>query len=150
GLRALCLPVRPGEQPRAAARADRSHLGRVRRQLPAGVQSHRRDRRRRHARQSDDVIDRLVVFGGTGDLTGRYLLPGLAALLAQGHISDRFEFVGASREDWNDERYRAWTAGWLRREAAGVEAGASAALVRASRYRRLDLSDPANVAACLA
>jgi hypothetical protein len=29
------------------------------------------------------VIERLVVFGGTGDLMGRYLLPGLAALQAE-------------------------------------------------------------------
>jgi glucose-6-phosphate 1-dehydrogenase len=46
------------------------------------------------------MIDRLVIFGGTGDLTGRYLLPGLAALRAGGHLSERFEVVAASREDW--------------------------------------------------
>jgi glucose-6-phosphate 1-dehydrogenase len=34
------------------------------------------------------VINRLVIFGGTGDLTGRYLLPGLAALQARGHLSE--------------------------------------------------------------
>jgi glucose-6-phosphate 1-dehydrogenase len=52
------------------------------------------------------LIDRLVIFGGTGDLTGRYLLPGLAALRAGGHLSDGFELVGASREDWDDEQFR--------------------------------------------
>jgi glucose-6-phosphate 1-dehydrogenase len=96
------------------------------------------------------VIDRLVIFGGTGDLTGRYLLPGLAALLAGGHLSERFELVGASREAWDDEQFRSWAAGWLEREAAGVDAGAATTLLRASRYRRLDLADPAGVAACLA
>jgi glucose-6-phosphate 1-dehydrogenase len=98
---------------------------------------------------SPDVIDRLVIFGGTGDLTGRYLLPGLAALLAGGHLSERFELVGAGQEDWDDDRFRSWAAGWLGREGARVDAGAAAALVRSSRYARLDLADPAGVAACV-
>jgi glucose-6-phosphate 1-dehydrogenase len=96
------------------------------------------------------VIDRLVIFGGTGDLTGRYLFPGLAALLARGHLSEGFELVGASREDWDDEQFRSWAAGWLEREAGNVDAGAKATLLGSSRYRRLDLADPASVAACLA
>jgi glucose-6-phosphate 1-dehydrogenase len=96
------------------------------------------------------VIDRLVIFGGTGDLTGRYLLPALAALSSLGHLPRRFELVGASRQDWDDEQFRGWAADWLKREAAGVDADARTGLVRSSRYRRLDLADPASVAACLA
>jgi glucose-6-phosphate 1-dehydrogenase len=96
------------------------------------------------------VIERLVIFGGTGDLTGRYLLPGLAALMARGELPEGFELVAASREDWDDERFRSWAAGWLEREATGVDAEATMALVRATRYQRLDLADPATVTACLA
>jgi glucose-6-phosphate 1-dehydrogenase len=96
------------------------------------------------------VIERLVVFGGTGDLMGRYLLPGLAALRARGHLPERFEVVGAAREDWDDEHFRNWAADWLRREAGGVDAAATAALVRATRYEGLDLADPASVTACIA
>jgi glucose-6-phosphate 1-dehydrogenase len=96
------------------------------------------------------VIDRLAIFGGTGDLTGRYLLPALAALRTRGHLSERFELVGASREDWDDERFRSWAADWLEREAASVDADAATGLVRSSRYQRLDLGDPASVSACLA
>jgi len=95
------------------------------------------------------VIDRLVIFGGTGDLTGRYLLPALAALATRGHLSERFELVCASREDWNDEQLRSWAAGWLEREAARVDAGARTTLVNRSRYQRLDLADSAGVTACL-
>jgi glucose-6-phosphate 1-dehydrogenase len=90
------------------------------------------------------MIDRLVVFGGTGDLTGRYLLPGLAALQARGHLPERFEFVGAAREDWDDERFRDWAAGWLERQGATTTPAGSL------RYQRIDLADPATVAACLA
>ena len=97
-----------------------------------------------------DVIDRLVIFGGTGDLTGRYLLPGLATLWARGHLSDGFELVGGSRRDWDDEKFRSWAADWLRREAAGVDADVTTALVRSLRYARVDVGDPASVAACVA
>ncbi|HEY1274023.1 MAG TPA: glucose-6-phosphate dehydrogenase [Thermoleophilaceae bacterium] len=96
------------------------------------------------------MIERLVVFGGTGDLTGRYLLPGLAALGARGHLPERFELVGASREDWGDDRFRDWAADWLDRQATGVDEAARAALLRSSRYERLDLDDPDRVAACIA
>jgi glucose-6-phosphate 1-dehydrogenase len=95
------------------------------------------------------VIQRLVVFGGTGDLMGRYLLPGLAALLARGHLPDAFELVGTGRHDWDDAQFRDWASGWLERRTAGVDAAASGALLRASRYRRLDLDDPAGVATCV-
>jgi glucose-6-phosphate 1-dehydrogenase len=96
------------------------------------------------------VIERLVILGGTGDLTGRYLLPGLAALLARGHLSERFELVAASREDLDDEQFRRWASGWLQREATSVDRGAATTLVSSSRYQRLDLADPASVRACLA
>ena len=96
------------------------------------------------------MIDRLVIFGGTGDLTGRYLLPGLAALLAREYLSEKFELVAASRDDWDDEQFRGWGAGWLQREAAAVDTGAGTRLLRSSRYQRLDLADPASVAACVA
>jgi glucose-6-phosphate 1-dehydrogenase len=97
-----------------------------------------------------EVIDRLVIFGGTGDLTGRYLLPALAALRARGHLPEGFELVGASREDWSDEQFRSWAAGWLARAAPDLGADAATTVVGSSRYRRLDLADPASVSACLA
>ena len=100
--------------------------------------------------RAPDVIDRLVIFGGTGDLTGRYLLPALAALRASGHLSQEFELVAASRENWDDEQFRNWAAGWIHREAGSVDADATTTLVRSSRYQQLDLADPASVAACVA
>jgi glucose-6-phosphate 1-dehydrogenase len=96
------------------------------------------------------VIDRLVIFGGTGDLSGRFLLPALAALLERGHLSERFELVAASREEWGDDQFRNWATEWLRREASNVDSATVARLVSSSRYRRLDLGDQANVAACIA
>jgi glucose-6-phosphate 1-dehydrogenase len=93
------------------------------------------------------MIERLVIFGGTGDLTGRYLFPGLAALQAGGYLPERFEVVGASREDFDDERYRAWAAAWMDRQ--GVDPAQASRLLQAARYERLDLADPSRVGACV-
>jgi glucose-6-phosphate 1-dehydrogenase len=95
------------------------------------------------------MIDRLVIFGGTGDLTGRYLLPGLAALQDRGQLPAGFELVGASREDWDDERYREWAAGWLARRAPSIGVGAATAVARSAHYQRLDLADPEGLASWL-
>ena len=96
------------------------------------------------------MIERLAIFGATGDLTGRYLLPGLAALRAGGYLGDGFRLIAAGREDWTGDRFREHAAGWLKRAAGGVPAAARSDVVAASRYHRLDLADTASVAGCVA
>src|SRR5262245_1012204 len=81
---------------------------------------------------------------------GRYLLPGLAALREGGHLPERFELVGAARDDWSDERFRQWAADWLEHEASGIDRGARSAVVQSSRYQRIELADSASVTECLA
>jgi len=95
------------------------------------------------------MIRRLVIFGATGDLTARYLLPGLAALRAAGDLGDEFELIATAREDWDDQRFRDWAASQLGRHAEAVPAAERAAVVAESRYRRADIGDPASVAAVI-
>jgi glucose-6-phosphate 1-dehydrogenase len=95
------------------------------------------------------LIERLTILGATGDLTGRYLLPGLAALRAGGYLGDRFELIAAAREDWGDARYREHAARWLDDEAGGAPPTARRFIVDATHYRQLDLADPASVRACI-
>ncbi|MQY40436.1 Glucose-6-phosphate 1-dehydrogenase [Streptomyces sp. RB17] len=87
-------------------------------------------------------IGRLVVFGGTGDLTGRYLVPALAALYAEGHIDDRFRLMGASREDWDGEQYREWATAQLEHHGGGLPADAGRAVTVSADYRKADVTDP--------
>ncbi|MFH5823425.1 glucose-6-phosphate dehydrogenase [Georgenia sp. AZ-5] len=47
----------------------------------------------------------LLVLGGSGDLAGRLLLPGLGRLLASGG-APHLRLVGAGADDWDDERWR--------------------------------------------
>jgi len=96
------------------------------------------------------MIRRLVIFGATGDLTARYLLPALAALRAAGGLSDDFELVATARDEWDCDEFRQWAAQGLDRHAGDLPAGDRAAVVSAARYLRADLADPASVAAVIA
>ena len=48
----------------------------------------------------------IVVFGATGDLARRKLLPGLFHLAAAGLMPDRYQIIGSSRRDMSDEQFR--------------------------------------------
>jgi glucose-6-phosphate 1-dehydrogenase len=73
----------------------------------------------------DQVI---VLFGATGDLANRKLLPGMFHLAQVGLMPERFRIVGAARKPLSDEEFRA-----LAREsvaASSREAGDPKALER--------------------
>lgn len=45
----------------------------------------------------------MAIFGVTGDLTKRLLLPSLYNLISVGALADDFRFLGIGRRDWNDD-----------------------------------------------
>src|SRR5437660_1022282 len=49
----------------------------------------------------------LVIFGATGDLAHRKLLPALYNLAHEGALPERFELAGIARSEMSDEEYRA-------------------------------------------
>src|ERR1700757_127241 len=48
----------------------------------------------------------LVIFGATGDLAHRKLLPALYNLAHEGALPERFELVGISRSEMSHDEYR--------------------------------------------
>jgi len=48
----------------------------------------------------------IVLFGATGDLARRKLLPGLFHLAAAGLMPDRYQIIGSSRRSLTDEQFR--------------------------------------------
>ncbi len=48
----------------------------------------------------------LVVFGASGDLATRKLLPALAGLASQGALPENFNVVGVARTTWTDDEFR--------------------------------------------
>lgn len=49
----------------------------------------------------------IVIFGATGDLTARKLLPALFNLMVEGALPERFSVVGYARRPWSDDEFRA-------------------------------------------
>jgi glucose-6-phosphate 1-dehydrogenase len=87
------------------------------------------------------VITRLVLFGASGDLAGRYVLPALGLLHARGLLPAGFEIVGAATRDWDDEGFRRFASEHLEGDASSV--------LSALRYRRADATDEASVSEVL-
>ena len=48
----------------------------------------------------------LVIFGASGDLTSRKILPALASLADRGRLSEDFTVIGVARTEWSDEDFR--------------------------------------------
>lgn len=48
----------------------------------------------------------LVIFGATGDLTGRKLLPSLYVMHREGVLPPEFSLVGFARRTWDDSTFR--------------------------------------------
>ena len=49
----------------------------------------------------------IVIFGATGDLTRRELLPSLFELFRKTLLPERFAIIGVAREDWSTDHFRA-------------------------------------------
>ena len=82
----------------------------------------------------------LIIFGATGDLAARKLIPALFTLFRQNFLAETFCIVGVGRRDWDDDHLRGVMA-----EALGPEATADEAWSTFSErlfYQKTDLSDP--------
>ena len=93
------------------------------------------------------MIRKLAILGAIGDLTARYLLPGLAALRAAGELGNDFQLIGVGRDKWADETFKNWAAAQLDRHANELPAAAKQAVVATSRYHQADVTDPSSMAA---
>jgi len=55
-----------------------------------------------------------VIFGGTGDLARRKLIPSLYRLITENDVAHRCVLLGVATGDLDDDAYRAWTRDALR------------------------------------
>jgi glucose-6-phosphate 1-dehydrogenase len=92
----------------------------------------------------------MLLFGATGDLAGRFLLPALARLQASGHIPEDFRVVGAAREGWDDVTFQRHAARQLEEHASDFSAALRRSFVGCLRYRPVDVADPDSVASVVA
>ena len=81
----------------------------------------------------------LMIFGVTGDLAARKLIPALFKLFHQGFLAESFCIVGIGRRDWDHEKLRGVMAEALGGETAGTEDWERFAA--RLFYQKTDLSD---------
>jgi glucose-6-phosphate 1-dehydrogenase len=62
-----------------------------------------------------------VIFGATGDLTKRKLIPALYHLMQDADVARRCVVLGTARSDWSDERFRDEARDALREEGYAEE-----------------------------
>lgn len=53
------------------------------------------------------VTTSIVIFGASGDLTRRKLIPGLFNLMVKGRLPEACQIVGSARSDWSSAEFRA-------------------------------------------
>ncbi|MEO5834427.1 MAG: glucose-6-phosphate dehydrogenase [Nakamurella sp.] len=88
-------------------------------------------------------IGTLLIFGASGDLANRLLLPALGQLLSSSVGPDSLTVVGAGSEDWTDAVWR----DHVRAAFAAVHAGGprADAILAETRYFRADVTDAADL-----
>ncbi|WP_066554342.1 glucose-6-phosphate dehydrogenase [Croceicoccus bisphenolivorans] len=90
---------------------------------------------------------KLLLFGATGDLSQRMLLPSLCALMNDGLLPDGIDIIGTARSEHTDESFRNFAAEALAKFLpAGREVKIDPFLKRL-RYQDLDASTPEGFAA---
>ena len=96
------------------------------------------------------MISRLVIFGASGDLTSRYLVPALARLWQAGQLPEDFCVTGVGRRDADSASFRQEMTEKLERFAAEVPPAARQAVCARLEYRRADSTNTRQVAVALA
>jgi glucose-6-phosphate 1-dehydrogenase len=64
------------------------------------------------------VIERMVLFGASGDLTSRLLMPAVTELADAGLLPERFAIVGSAVTDWSSDDFREHIAKGLEEHSA--------------------------------
>jgi glucose-6-phosphate 1-dehydrogenase len=91
-----------------------------------------------------DKVSNLLLFGATGDLAHRMLLPSLYGLHSDGLLPDNFKIVGTARSELVDEQYRASVVEALKEHVPANFYDPKTALVFSRRltYVTLDATKP--------
>jgi glucose-6-phosphate 1-dehydrogenase len=90
----------------------------------------------------------LVLFGGTGDLTWRKLMPALFQAFRHGKLPEGGRILAVARDERSDDDYRAY----IKERFVDVESAKRprdeefAPFAQLLQYRRMDLSQPAHYA----
>jgi glucose-6-phosphate 1-dehydrogenase len=96
------------------------------------------------------IADTLILFGATGDLAQRMLLPSLCALHADGLVAPNLAIIGTARSAYDDAAYRDFAATALETHLPDERKPAIPGFLERLRYQPLDASKPEGFAALAA
>src|SRR5262245_10799282 len=106
--------------------------------------------RGRSGRGSDRMISKantLLLFGATGDLAQRMLLPSLCALNADGLLAPELQIIGTARSDMSDAEFRNFARAALEKYLPAERRGPMADFLNRLHYQALDVTKPEAFAA---
>ena len=86
----------------------------------------------------------MVLFGASGDLTSRLLMPAVAQLAEAELLPQPFTIVGSATSDWSSEEFREHIAGALR-EHSTVAPAIRDAVLRMLSFQPADVTQPKDV-----
>jgi glucose-6-phosphate 1-dehydrogenase len=90
------------------------------------------------------MLERIVIFGASGDLTSRLLMPAVAQLAEAGLLPAGCSVVGCASTEWSVEDFREHIAVALKEHAA-VSAGCRDDVVRMLSFQPADVRSEADV-----
>src|ERR1700733_9200303 len=92
--------------------------------------------------KAEDAL--IVIFGASGDLTARKLIPALYRLWTEGFLSGRSPIVGVARREKSDDQFRAEMAAAVKEEAppGSFTDQKWTEFARRLFYPRTDIQDP--------
>jgi glucose-6-phosphate 1-dehydrogenase len=93
------------------------------------------------------IADKLILFGATGDLSQRMLLPSLCALNADGLVAPNLKIIGTARTNHSDESFRNFAGSALGTYLPEDRKSSIPALLERLHYQTLDVSESAGFAA---
>ena len=96
------------------------------------------------------TANRLLLFGATGDLAQRMLLPSLCALGADKLISPDLKIIGTARQDLDDQGYRNFARAALEKYLPADRRGSMAEFLNRLHYQPLDANQTDQFAALAA
>jgi glucose-6-phosphate 1-dehydrogenase len=96
------------------------------------------------------MMRHFVIFGASGDLTARYLLPTLAQLRQAERIGSDMQILGIAPEDWDAAFFQSYIRAKLKLHAPDLVDAWTKDLSAQLHYRKADVTKPEQVQAALA
>ena len=90
------------------------------------------------------MLERMVIFGASGDLTSRLLMPALAQLSESGLLPADFAVVGAANTEWSTDDFRQHIAAELEKHAQ-VTSTTRDSVVRMLSFQPCDVTSAEDV-----